>query len=158
MAQVSYTQSIKATPEQVWAIISDVTRLPEWTHTEGRFPHPVEARYGTDQREGVGTVWIGVSTDGQEARQQIIVWEPPRKLVTELERVENAPLAMQQINTYSLTPTDSGTDVTWMVDWQVKGGFSLAWLSAWLTAGGGFEEMIVGSLENLQQLLESSEG
>ena len=40
MGRVSYSETIKASPEQVWAILADVTRLPDWAYTEGRFPLP----------------------------------------------------------------------------------------------------------------------
>jgi carbon monoxide dehydrogenase subunit G len=155
MGRVSYTEQIQATPEQVWAVLADVTRLPEWAYTEGRFPHLVEGKYGSDQQEGVGVIWIGVSADGQTARQQITAWEPARKLVYELQEMGNAAIRMNQVNTFELEPGGTQTRVTWTVDWQLKGGFSLNSLLLRLTAGGAFEEMIAGSLENLKQLVET---
>src|SRR5512145_46026 len=100
MGQVSYAEEIKASPEQVWAVLSNVTRMPDWAFTEGRFPYPVEGRYGGEQHEGPGTVWIGVSADGQIATQKITVWEPPRQLAYELQQMENAALQMAQTCTF----------------------------------------------------------
>nr|BAL58017.1 hypothetical protein HGMM_F53H06C15 [uncultured Chloroflexota bacterium] len=154
MGRVSYSEEIKATPEQVWTILSDVTRLPDWAYTGGRFPYPVEGKYGSEQKEGPGTIWIGVSADGQTATQKITVWEPAKKLVYELQQIENAPLPMQQTNTFELEPVGDHTRVTWTVDWQVTGGFSLQSLLIRLTGNGAFEEMIAGSLENLKHLVE----
>lgn len=154
MGHVSYSEEIQATPVQIWTVISDVTRMPEWAYAEGRYPYPVEARYGGEQTEGPGTVWIGVSTDGQTATQQITVWEPPRKLVYELQEIENAPMAMTQVNTFELEPSGNGTKVTWTMDWSVKSGFSLNALLVRFTGDGAFEEMIAGSLENLKDLIE----
>lgn len=154
MGTISCSQNIKATPAQIWAIISDVTRLPDWAYTEGRIPYPVEGKFGSDQTEGVGTIWIGVSADGQKAIQKITAWEPPSQLTYELEEVENAPAEIDQTNTLRLEPTSEGTKVTWEVHWELKGGFSLTNLITRFTANGAFEEMMVGSLENLQRLAE----
>lgn len=158
MGHVSYTKQIKATPEQIWTTLVDVTRLPDWAYTEGRFPFPVEARYGSDQKEGPGTIWIGVSEDGQTATQKITVWEPNKKLTYELQAMDNAPLEMAQTNTFELVPGSDHTQLTWIVDWELTGGFSLGSLLLRFTGNGAFEEMIAGSLENLKRLLEEEPG
>jgi uncharacterized protein YndB with AHSA1/START domain len=155
MGHISYSQEIKATPTQIWAILSDVTRLPDWSYKDGRYPYPVEGRYGSDQREGAGVIWIGVATDGQVAAQKITTWEPGRKLVYELQATEHAPLKMFQKNMLELEPVSSDTTrVTWSADWKLTGGFSLNSLLIWFTGNSAFEEMIAGSLENLKALVE----
>jgi uncharacterized protein YndB with AHSA1/START domain len=154
MSKISYSEEIKATPEQIWAVLADVSRLPDWAFTEGRFPYPVEGRYGSDQREGVGTIWVGVSADGQTARQKITGWEPPRQLIYELEQMENAALQMAQTNTFNLEATPNGARVTWTVDWKLTGGWSLNAIIIRMTGNGVFEEMIAGSLENLKRVVE----
>ena len=156
MGHVSYVQEINATPEQVWKILADVTHLPHWAYKEGRFPYPVEGKYGSEQTEGVGTVWVGVAADGQVATQKITVWEPVTKLAYELQETENAPLQMAQSNTFTLEPAGSSTKVTWVVDWELTGGFSFSSLLIRFTANGAFEEMMAGSLENLKQLVEKA--
>ena len=155
MGHVSYTQEIKATPEQIWAVLAEATRLPQWAYKEGRFPYPVEGKYGSEQKEGVGTIWIGVSTDGQMATQKITAWEAGHKLAYELQEMENAPLPIAQTSTFILEPAGESTKVTWAVDWELTGGFSLNKLLIWFTGNGAFEEMIAGSLENLKTLVES---
>lgn len=156
MGRVSYAEEIKATPEQIWTVLADATRLPDWAFTEGRFPYPVEGRYGTEQREGVGAIWVGVSGDGQVATQKVTVWEPPHRLAYELQQMENAALQMSQLNTFDLQPTDHGTRVTWTVDWKLTGGWSLNAILIRLTGNGVFEEMIAGSLENLKKVVEAA--
>ncbi len=153
MGQVIFSQEIKAKPEQVWAIISDVTQLPAWAYKEGRFPYTVEGKYGNSQTEGVGTIWIGISVDGQKATQKVTVWQPPKKLAYELQEMDNAPLKMTQVNSFDLAETPNGTKVTWQVDWELTGGFSLTSLLLRFTGNGSFEEMMAGSLENLARLM-----
>ncbi len=110
----------------MWTVLADVTRLPDWAYTEGRFPYPVEGKYGSDQTEGPDTIWIGISADGQVATQKITAWEPAQKLAYELQETENAPLQMAQSNTFNLEPSGENTKVTWIVDWELTGGFSLS--------------------------------
>lgn len=153
MGKVSYSEEIQATPEQIWTVLSDVTRLPDWAYTEGRFPHLVEGQYGSEQHEGIGAIWIGTSTDGQTARQKITAWEPPHKLAYELDHMENAAVNMLQANTFELEPLANGTRITWTVDWKLT-GFSLNSVLLRLTGSGAFEEMMAGSLEQLKRLVE----
>lgn len=154
MGHVTVTEEIKATPQQVWDVLTNATRIPDWAYKEGRFPYPVEGKYGTEQREGLGTLWVSNSVDGQTATQKIILWEPPTRLVYELQEMANAPLQMAQTNTFILEPLEEGTQVTWEVDWQLTGGFSLSSLLIRFSGNGAFEEMMEGSLENLKTLVE----
>ncbi|MEW5960950.1 MAG: SRPBCC family protein [Chloroflexota bacterium] len=155
MGRVSCSEFIKAGPAQVWAVLTDVPRLPAWAYREGRFPHLVEAKYGGEQKESVGATWIGVSVDGQTATQKITAWEPARKLAYELQAMEHAALQASQTNTFELQAEGDGTQLTWNVDWQLPRGFSLAALLMRFTANRAFEEMMAGSLGNLKQLIET---
>jgi uncharacterized protein YndB with AHSA1/START domain len=154
MGHVTVTEEIKATPQQVWAVLTDATRIPDWAYKEGRFPYPVEGGYGGEQHEGVGTIWVSNSVDGQTATQKIIEWEAPSKLVYELQEMANAPLQMAQTNTFTLEPVEEGAQLTWEVDWQLTSGFSLSSLLIRFSGNGAFEEMMEGSLENLKDLVE----
>jgi uncharacterized protein YndB with AHSA1/START domain len=153
--RVAFSQEIEASPETIWRVLADATRLPDWAFTEGRFPYPVEGKYGSDQTEGVGAIWIGVAADGQIATQEVTTWQPASTLTLELQETANAPLQMAQTNNFSLEPVDDNTRVTWTVDWELTGGFSISSLLLRFTANGAFEEMIAGSLENLKVLVEN---
>ncbi|MCG3211370.1 MAG: hypothetical protein FOGNACKC_05014 [Anaerolineae bacterium] len=155
MGHVTYSIEIAAPAEAVWAVLSNVTRLPDWSYKEGRFPYPVEGKYGSDQSEGVGTIWVGKAADGQVATQKITAWEPPAKLAYELQATENAPMQMAQTSTFELEAANDATKITWTVDWELGGGFSLNKILIWFTGNGTFEEMMAGSLENLKRLVET---
>jgi uncharacterized protein YndB with AHSA1/START domain len=158
MGRVNCSEFIEARPEQVWVVLTDVIRLPEWAYQEGRFPHLVEGKYGSEQKEGVGTTWIGISADGQTATQKVTAWDAPHKFSYELLAMEDAPLQMSQTNTFELQPEGEGTQLTWSVDWQLPRRFSLGALLLRFSAGSAFEEMMAGSLENLKQLIETATG
>ena len=64
-------------------------------------------------------------------------------------------MQIAQSNTFNLEPAGDATKVTWAVDWELTGGFSLNKLLIRFTANGAFEEMMAGSLENLKQLVEN---
>ena len=62
---------------------------------------------------------------------------------------------MAQTNTFDLAAEGNDTLITWTVDWQLTGGFSLSSLLIRFSGNGAFEEMIAGSLENLKRLVEA---
>ena len=156
MGNVTYTEEIEAAPEHVWNILTDVTRLPDWAYAEGRYPHPVEGKYGSEQTEGVGTLWIGIAADGQAATQKVTVWDPPKKLAYELLETENAALEMSQANTFEIESIgENKCRVTWNVEWAITSGFSLNSLMVRFGGNGAFEEMMAGSLEKLKALAEN---
>jgi len=155
MGQASCSELIKARPEQVWQVLADVTRMPDWAYQEGRFPYLVEAKYSREQQEGVGTIWVGVAADGQTATQRVTRWEPGCALAYELQAMEHAPLVMSQTNSFELQPAGEDTQLTWSVVWQLPGGFSIASLLMRFTAQSAFEQMMAGSLAKLRQLVEA---
>ena len=52
MGQVTCTETIQAGPDQVWAVLADVTRLPQWAYSEGRFPATVAMSRGLTMNMG----------------------------------------------------------------------------------------------------------
>lgn len=157
MQQITHAQDINATPKQIWAVLVDVTRLPDWAYQNGRVPYPVEGRYGTEQTEGVGTVWVGVTQNGGLATQKVTAWEPYHTLAFELQPSEEAALPLSQINLLQLESLGDKTRVTWRLDWEVETGFSLTSVMLMFAGNSIFEEMIAGSLANLKQLIEADD-
>ncbi len=155
MGQVTYSETINASPEQVWAVLADVTRLPDWAYKERGQNYPIKGSYGSEQRSGVGTIWVGTSADGQTAIQKVTGWDPPARLSFELQAMENSVQPMSQVSTFELQESNGATVVTWTVDWQLTGGFSLSKILIWFTGNGTFEEMMAGSLENLKRMFEA---
>jgi uncharacterized protein YndB with AHSA1/START domain/hemerythrin-like domain-containing protein len=101
------TVDVAASPEQVWAVLSDVRRVPEWSHecrqvtwldgaTEGR----VGARFTGANRAGRAR-WVRPCT--------ITAWAPARRLVFHT----TGPLGMDATEwTFELEPHGAGTRLT----------------------------------------------
>jgi hemerythrin-like domain-containing protein len=101
------TVDVEATPEQVWAVLSDVRRVPAWSH---------ECRQVTwldDVTEGrVGARFKGTNRSGFARWQRpctITGWEPGRRLTFETR----GPLGMDATEwTFELEPHGTGTRLT----------------------------------------------
>jgi uncharacterized membrane protein len=94
-------QQIEAPIEKVFGFIANLEFHPQIA----RFCDSV--RYTSDRREGVGVTFHQVHKDGRECDSEIIVWEPPTKIVWQNFRGEAKRPA--QIVTYIL---ERGADVT----------------------------------------------
>jgi uncharacterized protein YndB with AHSA1/START domain len=106
--QDSVTVHMAATPEQVWALVSDVTRIgrysPETFEAEwldGATGPAVGARFrGHVKRNGKGPTYWATCT--------VIVSEPGREFAFGVGPADK-PINVWR---YQLTPVDGGTDVT----------------------------------------------
>ena len=70
---VRFDWPLPATPDKVWAVLTDFTRLPGW--------------YGNGMLEG--KVGGAVRLMGSHIRGTVTQWQPPRKLSLQLERVRH---------------------------------------------------------------------
>jgi iron-sulfur cluster repair protein YtfE (RIC family) len=135
-----------ATPEQVWAVLSDVTRTGEWSHE----CHTVRWLDGT---RGAGAQFRGANSNGRMKWARpctITAWEPNRLLQfrTKGPRVSNDSSEW----TFVLEPVDGGTRITqtfriltipWVVD-------RLIWAS--LPAHRDRTAALRGDMERLAEL------
>lgn len=100
--EISASVDIRATPEQVWALVGDPTRMPEWSPqcrrmiVLGRGP------------VGVGTRTVNLNRRGPlwwPTRAKIVRYDPPRALAFAI--AEN-----RTVWSYELEPTAEGTRLT----------------------------------------------
>jgi uncharacterized protein YndB with AHSA1/START domain len=107
---------IGATPEAVWALVSDARRYPEWgPWREGRYQ-----RAGNESETGQGAVQVLISARRVYGRrgvsvERIAVAEPPRQLVYEV--IGGLPVRNYR-GQVVLTPVPGGTHVHWQGDWD----------------------------------------
>lgn len=70
--RITTTVTVNATPDEVWAVLADNERWPEW------FPAAKECRTTSDAAEGVGaTRWIHV--DVLKVNERFVAWDPPQR-------------------------------------------------------------------------------
>jgi uncharacterized protein YndB with AHSA1/START domain len=97
-------------PEEVWALVTDYTRWPEW--------NPEVERVEVLGDAGDRPVLDAVGSWGA-ARTEITVWEPPRRMVTDMDAGD-----FRGRWTYELAPTaDWGTVLTITEDGSVGSPF-----------------------------------
>ncbi len=97
--------SLRQPPQQVWDVLVDNERWPEW------FSACAAARTTSDVATGVGsTRWVHV--DIFEANERFIVWEEPEQWGFTLLDA-NLPLADTVVELARLTPDGAGTRLTY---------------------------------------------
>lgn len=100
---ISASVDVAAPPERVWAVVSEVTRMPEWS-PELRRLYPVGGR----REPRVGMRMIGINRRGRA------IW-PTTSTVVRLEPERAVAWKTHQSGatwTYELEPTSTGTRLT----------------------------------------------
>lgn len=70
--RITTVVTVNATPDEVWAVLADNERWPEW------FPAAKECRTTSDEAQGVGsTRWIHF--DLFKVNERFVTWDPPRR-------------------------------------------------------------------------------
>ena len=107
---------IGATPEAVWALVSDARRYPEWgPWREGRYERP-----GDESERGPGAVQVFVSARRVWGRrgvsvERILAAEPNRRLAYEV--IGGLPVRNYRAEV-TLSPDGDGTRIRWEADWD----------------------------------------
>lgn len=99
---ISASVEVSATPESVWAVISDVTRMTEWS------PECRKIVVLGSPKQGVGTKLLGVNRRGfavWPTRSRVVRYEPGRAVAWKT-RESGATWS------YELEPTERGTRLT----------------------------------------------
>ncbi|MGN6577536.1 MAG: SRPBCC family protein [Nocardioides sp.] len=102
-APISATVDVAAAPEAVWAVVSDVTRMPEWSPELRRL-----YVLGGAKQPRVGMTLLGIN------RRGFVAW-PTTSKVTRLEPGRAVAWKTRESGatwTYELEPTENGTRLT----------------------------------------------
>ncbi len=113
---VEAEQTAHATPEAVWALISDVSRYPEW----GPWSAAGYQRPGDDSPRGPGAIQWLRSAQRSYGRhvtsvERILVAEEGRRLAYTV--VGGIPVRNYRADV-TLTPADGGTRIRWAASWD----------------------------------------
>lgn len=103
--RVQVSRTTTASPEQVWALLGDVTTWPRWTP----FTAASYEREGTPAPHGTGAVRL-LRLAGTTTREQVLRWEPPRSYAYDYSGV--LPLQGYR-GEVELVPEAGGTRITW---------------------------------------------
>lgn len=158
----------EATQSQIWDVLADLNRMPDWIDAESLYIPPTSMRLINDFME-VGGRWEMVGEDDSILRWQVNDWQPGLSLSFYLYEMENHPLPVSLFtHRIDLIMAELGT----LIEWQME--VNLLPLDAWLQpADDGrisrfrawiflreisdqFQQMIDESLENLVKLVEGN--
>ncbi|HUR95170.1 MAG TPA: SRPBCC family protein [Gemmatimonadales bacterium] len=111
--RVQRATTIAAPPERVFGLIDDFHKWGAWSPWEKMDPAMKRTFSGADRGPGAVYEWLGNSKVGQ-GRMEIIEAPAPSKVAIKLDFLE--PFEAHNVATFSLTPEDGATRVTWTMD------------------------------------------
>jgi uncharacterized protein YndB with AHSA1/START domain len=144
MATVSRTRSVRAAPDEIWKIVSDPQRLPQWW--------PGVTRVEEASREAWTTVLGSPRGKSVRADYTLVEAESPVRLVWRQE-VEESPferILHEAVTEMELEPADAGvTKVGLRLRQRPRGFARLGFVQLRRAAGRQLE----GALDGLEALL-----
>lgn len=125
--EVSAERTARATPEEVWALVSDATRYPEW----GPWRAAEYRRPGDTSPRGPGAVqWL------QSSRRYLLRYPVSVERILEVEegkRLAYTVIGGIPVRNYraevTLTPAADGTHIRWAATWDATARGRLVWRS-----------------------------
>lgn len=118
MPHVERTISTSASPEQVWAYLSDFTTTEQWDP-------PTRSTVREQGQGGVGTIYRNISAVlGKEVEVEYTVLhhEPPRRLQLQGQTSSS----MRMLDTITVRPHEDGCTVTYRAEFYPQGAAKLA--------------------------------
>jgi len=104
---------IAATPEAVWALISDLERGPEWSAVT------LECGLTSPRPVGLGSTYRSVSKFAASritTEHEIMVWDPPHRLVSRVTK------GAESLFTQLCEPADEGATLTMVNEFALPRG------------------------------------
>ena len=108
--EVRRSASIKASPEKIFAIISDYHNWDRWSPWNKHDPDMKKSISGAPSGKGAVYEWAGNKMVGK-GRIEIVDAVPSSKITMKLDMVE--PMQANNIAEYTLEPKGDTTTVTW---------------------------------------------
>lgn len=121
MIHFQRTETINATPEAVWAVLSRYMHIDEFA------PLITSVDALTDGEEGVGSKRRNHFDNGTSLVEEVTEWKPNEGLTVKLSDMASMPLH-EAHSEVSIVPEGSGrSTVKWTMDYRVKYG-PFGWL------------------------------
>ena len=108
--RVQRATSIKAPPEKIFPLITDLHRWGSWSPWEKMDPAMKRSYSGAASGKGAVYAWEGNSKVG-EGRMEITYVSPPSKVTIKLDFVK--PIEGHNVAEFTLEPKGDSTNVTW---------------------------------------------
>ena len=108
--RVQRATSIKASPEKIFALISDFHRWDSWSPWEKMDPAMQRTFSGATAGKGAVYAWQGNSKVG-EGRMEIADTSPPSRVMIKLDFIK--PIEGHNTAEFTLDPKGDSTNVTW---------------------------------------------
>jgi uncharacterized protein YndB with AHSA1/START domain len=108
--RVQRALDIKAPPEKLYEILTDLRRSVEWSPYEKKDPDMKRAYRGAPSGKGAAYEWDGDRNVGA-GRIEIADVSPAKKVVLKLDMMR--PFATSNMVEYTLEPKGDATTVTW---------------------------------------------
>jgi uncharacterized protein YndB with AHSA1/START domain len=108
--RVQRTASIKAPPEKIFPLISDLKRWNAWSPWEQLDPAMKRTHSGAASGQGAVYEWAGNGEVGA-GRMEIVAAAPPSALKIKLDFLK--PFEAHNFAEFTLEPNGDGTNVTW---------------------------------------------
>ena len=109
---VERSATIEAPPEIIYPYIANLNSFGKWSPWEEKDPNMERKFSGPESGKGAAYEWNGNDDVGQ-GRMEITSVEEPTKIVMSLHFIK--PFEGDNDVVYTLSPTDSGTKVNWMM-------------------------------------------
>ncbi|MBI3744693.1 MAG: SRPBCC family protein [Chloroflexi bacterium] len=149
--KVSRRKFTFASPEQVWAVVAPMGRIPEWYSGAETVAHIAGPAEGVGRRQRVSRTMYGHQV---ETEQEVERWEPQAAIVVRnlSESVDGrATRGVQDFRTSLLLKDEKiGTTVTLAYEW--KAPFGIAWVQSLLAGGRVMGKELRESLNSINKL------
>lgn len=148
MNQIRRELDIAASPETIFALLTDVDRLPDWSTItlETHDPSPGRLKKGDTFTQTLRVLGRTFQSDWR-----VIELDAPRRIAYEATGPAGAQLRMRQ----AVRAREAGSTITFDVEYELPGGF-LGDLAE-LVAGPRNERELEHSMHNLKDLAEASQ-
>ena len=143
MIHLERTRRMEASPEAVWAVLSD------FMHVDAFAPLITSVEALTEGENGVGSKRRNYFENGSSVVEEIIAWEPGRSFTVRLSEMDAMPLH-EATSQMSVKPVRDHCDVTWTFDYRVKYG-PLGWLMGQTLMKMMMGKIINGNLKGLAE-------
>lgn len=111
--EVSRSATIRATPERIFALLADFQEWGAWSPYEKKDPAMKRSFKGATS--GVGAIYVfDGNREAGSGELAIVEVQAPVKLAVTLDMTK--PMACHNLITFTLTPAEAGTLVTWRME------------------------------------------